>query len=80
MEVLVLALEETTKGQFIMLKYSAVQYSTAYWSWSIPIVQVADPAGDVVPVGQIKHEDDPMVLAYVPAAQGVHIACFQALA
>ena len=65
-----LALEETTKGQCIMLKCS-----TAYSSWpmSIPIVQVADPAGDVVPVGQIKHDDDPMVLAYVPAAQGVHI-------
>ena len=55
-------------------QYSTVHYSGAYWSWSIPLVQSADPSGDVVPVGQIKHDDDPMVLAYVPAGQGVHIA------
>ena len=28
----------------------------------------------VVPEGQFKHDDDPVVFAYVPAAQGVHVA------
>jgi hypothetical protein len=61
------------------IHHAEVQYSIAYssWSLSIPPRQVADPSGDVVPVGQIKHDDDPMVFAYVPAAQGVHFACFQ---
>ena len=56
------------------VQYRTVQYSTAYSSESIPIVQAADPAGDVVPVGQSRQYADPRVSAYVPAAQGVHDA------
>jgi uncharacterized ion transporter superfamily protein YfcC len=28
----------------------------------------------VVPEGQFKHDNDPVVFTYVPAAQGVHVA------
>jgi hypothetical protein len=27
-----------------------------------------------VPEGQFKHDDDPVAIEYVPAAQGVHVA------
>ena len=30
----------------------------------------------VVPEGQFKYDDDPVVFAYVPAAQGVHVAWY----
>jgi hypothetical protein len=35
-------------------------------------VQLAEPSSEYCPGQHGKHSDDPKVLAYVPAAQGVH--------